>query len=127
MNAEKVIIELQKQYPQKIICVMPETNPTEMVCEIDPAENHPDYSIAVAVIDESKPHFHDKTTEEYEVIKGMLELFIENKKHVLHEGDVVTIPPRNTHYAKGRETWVKVTSTPGWTSEDHIILKDNKL
>lgn len=28
------------------------------------------------------------------------------------------IEPEEYHIAKGKETWVKVTSVPGWTPED---------
>jgi mannose-6-phosphate isomerase-like protein (cupin superfamily) len=121
MNSKNVIEELQKLYPQKIIFCMPEQNPTEIVCEIEPASDHPEYSVAVAVIDGSKPHFHAKTKEAYEVLKGILELNIEGKKLILKEGESKTIEPGNSHYAKGNETWVQVTSTPGWTIEDHIF------
>lgn len=119
MNTTEIIKELEKKYPGKFILKNNEINPTEIVCEIEPTQNHPDYSIVIAVIDRSIPHYHTKTIEEYEVIKGVLTLFVENRKILLHVGEKYTIPLNTIHHAEGVETWIKTTSHPGWTKEDH--------
>ena len=123
MNVRRVIGQLEKDYPSKKIIKNNEKNPTEIVCEIDPIEKHPNYSIAVAIVDQSIPHYHKKTTETYEVLKGELTLTLDNKDKLLKKGDKVTIKPNTIHSAKGKETWIKAYSKPGWVHEDHILVK----
>ena len=83
MNIQKVISELQEKYPGKKIFKNNEDNPTEILCELDPSSDHPEYSNAVAVIDKSAVHYHKKTTETYKVIKGELKLFLNGKMKLL--------------------------------------------
>jgi len=122
MDTKKVVAELSQKYPGKKIVQLPENNPTEILCEIDPATNHPEKSIAIAVIDKSEPHYHKKTTEIYKVIKGNLSMVIDGQKNKLEEGDSLIIKPRDIHYAIGDETWIEVYSEPGWSPEDHILI-----
>lgn len=125
MNKQKILKELKEKYPEANIVLNNKQNPTEIICEIDPTSQHPDYSIAIAVINRSISHFHKITTEEYEVIKGKLTLTIDGKEHALNKGDKFVIKPNMIHSAEGNETWVKVTSKPGWTIEDHFLLANN--
>lgn len=125
MNSKKIIEELKKKYPSKKIIKNDEDNPTEILCEVDPSVNHPEYSLAVAVINKSLPHVHKKSKETYKVTKGRLILFIDAKSHELHEGEELVIEPGQIHWAEGDETWIECYSEPGWTFEDHI-LRENK-
>lgn len=122
MNARKVINELVKKYPGKKIIKNKDRNLTEIICEIDPATEHPEKSIAIAVIDKTDTHYHKETTEVYEVMKGELIIHKDNEEYKLREGDRLTIKPGETHCAIGNETWVKVYSEPGWTPGDHILI-----
>ena len=122
MNKKKILNELRKKYPKANIVLNDQQNPTEIICEIEPTSKHSDYDIAIAVIDKSIPHYHKKTTEEYEVIKGKLVLTVGNKKIILKKGDKFVIKPNTIHFGKGQETWVKTTSKPGWTQEDHLLI-----
>lgn len=121
MNVEKVINELAQKYTGKKIVKNKEENPTEIICEIDPAANHPERGVAIAVIDRSEPHYHRKAIETYKVTKGELNVVINNQAHKLKEGEKLIIKPGDIHYAIGNETWVEVYSEPGWTPEDHIL------
>lgn len=120
MNVQKVISSLKSKYPGRNIIQNGEPV-SEVVCEVEPAEEHPSYSVAVAVIDRSEPHLHRQSEEEYEVIKGKLELDKGGNKIVLIEGDKIKINPGEVHSALGQETWVKVYSRPGWRAEDHLF------
>ena len=122
MDVSKVIAELEKKYPGKAIFKNGSSNPTEIICEVEPSSDHPDYSVAVAVIDQSQPHYHKKTFEIYEIIKGKLELTVDRKVFKLSQGEVFKIPTGKIHSTRGDETWVQVTSHPGWTPEDHILV-----
>ena len=123
MNSKKVVEELKAKYPGKNIVLDPPENPTEIIVEIEPTKNHPEKSLALAVVGKSKPHYHKKTTEIYEVVKGGLALFIDGKKHILKKGGKITIKPNTVHHAEGNETWFLTHSKPGWTSEDHIVVE----
>jgi mannose-6-phosphate isomerase-like protein (cupin superfamily) len=124
MDAKKVVAELERKYPGKNIIINNEDDPTEIICEIEPASLNPEKSIHIAVMDEKIKHYHRIAKETYEVIKGTLELTKAGKTHVLTEGQKLTINPEEFHMAKGKETWVKVTSEPAWTPQDNIPVEE---
>jgi mannose-6-phosphate isomerase-like protein (cupin superfamily) len=115
------INELSKKYPGKAIITNTKENPTEILCEVEPTNEHGDYSLAVSVIDKSIPHVHKKALEKYKVIKGKLKLYIGDKVIELTEGGECTINPGLVHWAEGNETWVECYAKPGWTQEDHVL------
>ncbi|MCL5676156.1 MAG: cupin domain-containing protein [Patescibacteria group bacterium] len=122
MNINKIIDELKTKYPNKNI--LQNGSPvTEIVCEIDPASQHSDYSVAIAVAGKSAAHYHKKTTEIYEVIKGILNVYKNNQKIIVKKGQKITIEPGVVHWVEGKETWFRTTSSPGWIVEDHIMIK----
>jgi mannose-6-phosphate isomerase-like protein (cupin superfamily) len=120
MNKQSIMSQLQKKYPGKNIVLNNEEHPTEIICETDPASGHPDNSIAVAVIDQSIPHYHIKATETYKVLKGDLTVQKGDESVQLKQGDELTIEPGIIHSAIGNAAWVEVRSEPGWAVEDHI-------
>jgi mannose-6-phosphate isomerase-like protein (cupin superfamily) len=125
MNIEKIKKELNNLYPDKDIFLLTnsEGEVVEILCEVEPSKDHPEHSKAIAVINSSKLHYHKVTTETYKIIKGSLDLFVDDQKITLHAGDEYTITPRQKHRAEGAETWVEVYSEPGWTFEDHILVE----
>lgn len=124
MNHKQVINQLREKYPKKAIFSLPDDNPTEILCEIEPTSEHPEYSRAISIIDISAPHYHEKTTETYKVIKGTLKVVVDGLVHELEKDDELTIKPRSVHYAIGNETWIECYSEPGWIPDDHILVKD---
>lgn len=126
MNTNKLIKQLTSAHPGKNI-VLNKSNDSdeviEILCEVEPTEDHPKWSRAIAVIDKSVPHYHLKLTETYKVLKGSLELYLDDKKVALKEGEEVTIDPSIVHWAKGDETWVECVSRPGWSIDDHVIIQ----
>lgn len=123
MNVSKVIRQLKTKHPKKAIIQNNPTNPTEIVCETISSAENPKESVAIAVIDQSIPHFHKKTTEVYEVIKGTLKVKVDEKESLLKEGQKCAIKPNQVHSASGNETWVKCIARPGWKAEDHILIE----
>jgi mannose-6-phosphate isomerase-like protein (cupin superfamily) len=121
MNVQKVVEELKKEYPGKNIIINDPDNPTEIVCEVEPGSMNPDKSVAIAVMDENIMHYHRLAKETYEVLKGVLELTKGGKTYFLSPGEELVIEPEEYHIAKGKETWVKVTSEPAWTPEDQFF------
>ena len=76
---------------------------TELIAELGVSEDGAS-STAVAVIDRALPHQHHVTREDYMVIKGSLAVHVDDQIHELHEGEVLTIHPGQTHYAVGQAT-----------------------
>lgn len=124
MDVPKVVDELKKKYPGKNIILNPPNDPREIVCEIEPASENREKSIAIAILDNNIKHFHRKAKETYEVIRGTLELTKDGKTYFLSPGEKLVIEPEKYHMAKGKETWVKVTSVPAWTPEDQIPIEE---
>lgn len=122
MNTQKIVKELYTKYPGKEIVLDPSENPTEIICELEPTSDHPERSTALAIVGKSKPHYHKKSTEIYEAVKGTLTVYKGGKKFMLNEGEKITIEPNIVHYVEGDEAWFLTYSTPGWTFEDHIVV-----
>lgn len=121
MTESEVLDYFAKKYPSKNIVKLPEDNPQEIICEIDPTAKHPGYNVAIAAIRQSVPHHHNHAVETYEVMQGKLALTIDDDTVHLRQGDTYTVFPPQVHSAKGDFMLVKVRSEPGWTPEDHIL------
>lgn len=127
MDVKKVTAELKKEYPGAKIIVNDKNKPSEILCEVDPSAKHPGFSTAVSVIDKTEPHSHERSAEIYYVLRGKLELFLNNERYILTQDQFKVIPPQTIHFAQGTETWVLVYAEPGWSKEDHISLKERPL
>jgi len=126
MNIQKITAKLKSLYPGRKVIVTDPLNPTEIISEVEPTDEHPNWSVVVAVINSTRLHYHNRLTEIYHVMNGTLDMYLNNQLHRLQKGDVIKIPPTTHHYSIGNETLVYVYSTPGWTPEDHILVIDNK-
>lgn len=122
MNINEVISQMKHTYPGKKIIITDPANPGEIICETEPTEAHPDWSEAIAVIDYTRLHYHQVLTETYKVLQGDLDIVIQGKTHHLSTGVSITIHPNTHHKAFGQETWIRVSSNPGWTTKDHILV-----
>lgn len=120
MDARKIVNTLKKRYPGKNIVLNTPEYPLEIVCELDPVSQ----TRAVAVIDYTRPHYHHKNTETYEVIRGELKVILGDQEIILHKGESFVIKPGIIHSAVGQETWINVHSDPGWNLADHILVKN---
>lgn len=127
MNAKKLKRDLLERYPDAAIILLPSDHPREILCEIDPATSHTDYSVAISVIEKSTPHYHKIATEEYEVLSGEVTLYLGDEKKILKAGDKVMIKPGTIHWAKSKSGWIKCTSRPGWIPLDHLLAENRYL
>ncbi len=125
MDAKKIVDAFLFKYPGRNIVLLPPENPLEIICEIEPTSEHPDYSIAVAAIDKSEPHCHKASTETYEVLRGRLILKLANRNVILYPGMNYVILPKTVHSAEADAAVVRVTSRPGWTPEDHVLVNEH--
>ncbi len=112
-----------EHHPGCNVVLIPAENPTEIICEIDPAHDHTEYSVAIAAILESVPHYHALSTETYKVLRGNLTLHVDDEIIRLSQDDSYTIKPGQIHFSQGDFSLVEVRSEPGWTNDDHIIVK----
>lgn len=58
MDVNRVLSELKAKYHDKKILLNPKDNPTEIIVEIEPTSEHPEKSLALAVVGKSKQHYH---------------------------------------------------------------------
>jgi mannose-6-phosphate isomerase-like protein (cupin superfamily) len=112
---EEIRAKLSKSYPGSHVKVAEDK--CEIIAEISDG-------FAVAVIEKSIPHFHQKMQEVYRVLSGILYVACEARGHVLNKGDTITIEPGQIHFARaaGEPVWIEVESVPPWRPDDHLIL-----
>lgn len=125
MDKQKIVRRIKEEHPNKEIFLDPpgSDNPTEIIVELEPASEHPERSLALAVVGKSAPHYHKVSTEIYESVEGDLTVIVDNEKHILKPGEKFTITPGQIHSAEGENVWFLTHSTPGWTPEDHIVVE----
>lgn len=112
------IASLRKEFPDRAVFADDPDTPKEIVVEL---QKTMDFSLAIAVIDESRPHFHRLATETYHVLEGTLDLMVDGVHERIGPGTTRVISPGRVHSAKGSATRVEVTCSPPWTPEDHIL------
>ena len=127
MDLEKVQKELKEKYPGNNIVVIEEGDYQEIICEIESSIDHPERSLAMAVVGRSQPHYHKVSTEVYEVVKGELIISIDGETQILNEGESLEIKPGIVHSAQGNECWFLTHSRPGWQLEDHILVAEDDM
>lgn len=65
--------------------------------------------------DQAPPHVHHRSDEAFCVLRGRLEVLVGNTRHVLEQGDFVTVPAGTTHTfatVDGASARVLVVMTP---------------
>ncbi len=121
-RSDRILNELSVKYPDKKAYDL-DGRGEHFVTKIEPASDQSEYDLTVEVIISSKPHKHIRTTQNYKVLSGTLELHDEEKTIILQKGSLYTVVPPNIHWAKSEnECWVEILSKPGWTKEDHIVV-----
>lgn len=87
------------------------------------------WTLAVADITQSAPHFHRYISETYIMVTGVLEVTIDDKQYVMHPGDVIVIPANAVHSARSltdEPARILVPCVPGWTPKDHNLVTPAK-
>lgn len=122
-EAQAALPEIQKLSPELYKFKL--ELPKETIYELVGTNEGLGWSLAIADIIESEPHYHHFTSETYTLVTGILEVSIDGAKHVMHPGDVLVIPLDTVHSAKSlneQPARVLVSCVPGWTQEDHILV-----
>ncbi len=121
-RSERILSDLKSKYPNAVSYDL-DGRGMHFVCEVEPVTEHPEYDKAVEVIIESKPHKHIKMVQDYTILRGDLELHLNDEVISLKTGDKYTVLPGDVHWAKSNnECWLEIYSKPGWTKEDHIVV-----
>jgi len=116
MDIKKITLQLKEAYSTAEIVLEPHENP-KAVHAVTKAQDGSS-SVTVSVVDEIPAHHHKRTAEIYFVMKGSLTLFVNGETFILKEGDYHIVPPGETHWAQGNETWLEVYAEPGLVIED---------
>ncbi|MDX1765318.1 MAG: cupin domain-containing protein [Candidatus Saccharimonadales bacterium] len=121
MNIDEVVEEIKSQYPGSNIVIQDEDGYLEIIVEVEPTADHPEYSRAVIVAGKSRPHFHKRSTEIYRVLRGKMKVAVDGRIHELVAGDEITIKPGQVHSLAAERVWFEAISRPGWTKDDHFL------
>lgn len=122
MDWRKEVARLEREFPGRTVIRLPEDEPTELVCEIEQTAA-PDQSVAIAVIDASRPHVHRETIEVYLVEEGPLFVTVDDRCYTVETGGSLVIRPGQVHFARGVAARVRVIAAPAWRASDHTIVK----
>lgn len=123
MDAGAICDGLRKRFPDGHLKLLPESSPTEIVCELGSVDEGKT-STAIAVIEHSVPHVHHRTTETYRVTDGTGTLTIDGRPRPLRVGDTAVIRPGQIHGVVGDPMWVEVECSPAYSASDHILCPD---
>lgn len=100
--------------------------PNETIYELVGTEEGLGWSMAIADIVQTAPHYHRDLSETYIVVSGLLEVTVDDKSYVMRQGDVMVIPTNAVHSARSltdEPARILVSCVPGWTPEDHTLIK----
>jgi len=144
-QVESITADFKRKYPGKNVVVNKDKwgRVIEIICEVEPSSEHPEYSLAIVAAKHIAPHYHKKSTEEYKILEGSLALYKNGEIVRLSPGDKAVIKPYEVHggEAVGAGTTVSFAngfmanstidfvlfeahSSPGGQFEDHIIIPD---
>ncbi|PIQ20517.1 MAG: hypothetical protein COW65_14580 [Cytophagales bacterium CG18_big_fil_WC_8_21_14_2_50_42_9] len=94
---------------------------------ISSADTNKESVIEFSIIPNEKTpwHYHTLFSETFEVLKGTLEVGLNNQVRRLKKGNMVTIKPREKHYfhnVSNDECLIKVTVSPGNKNFENALL-----
>ena len=74
-------------------------------------------------------HYHEIMEEDFYILEGTIDIYVEDKKYTLKEGDFISIPPQKTHYVKNNyKEPIKMVSVLGPHQViDKVDVKDYKI
>lgn len=82
--------------------------------------------IQVTIKDSTKKHYHKKLTEVYYVLKGSIEMEIDDKIEQLDQSSLIMIYPNTKHKARKiseQDAEILVACCPPWSEEDEILVE----
>jgi GrpB-like predicted nucleotidyltransferase (UPF0157 family) len=122
MDVERIARQLRDAFPHGTLLRPTDANANELIYELEPGAEHPEYSKAVAVIERIPGHFSRRSTLRFTVLRGTLKLFPHGELRVLNVGDTCEIEPYVFFWAEADEACVEVFGTPAWTVQDRRFV-----
>lgn len=88
----------------------------------------PQVDIGMVIImpgEDFNTHFHVEVEEDFFTLEGSVEIYIEEKKIVLNEGDLIRVPPKSKHYLRnvGDKPWKAVFVKSPYDPKDKIDVE----
>lgn len=96
----------------------------EIVYEITKQHDGLPFGIAIADIQESRPHFHKVTWELYICVQGNLDVYLGEQCHPIKPGDSIEISPGVVHYARSNTqdpSRLIVVTIPEFSESDYYV------
>lgn len=81
--------------------------------------------VHVTIKNSTKKHYHKKLTEVYFVLKGSIDMKIDDKTEHLEKGHMIMIFPSTNHKAwktSKEDAEILVACCPPWSEEDEIMV-----
>lgn len=113
-----------------IVRRLKDTKPAEITCGIMRSlieKESPAVSIIhVTIKDVTKKHYHKKLTEFYYVLKGSIDMELDNTVEHLEKNSLIMIAPNTNHKAwktSKEDAEVLVVCCPPWSEKDEILVE----
>lgn len=97
----------------------------ESIHEILTGKDNLPIGVAVAVIKESKLHYHKNTMEWYIILEGTAEITLNYDKVCAEKHTLIFIEPNTKHMVKRigmSRVKILVITSPPWTENDHYVI-----
>ncbi len=81
--------------------------------------------VHVTITDSTKKHYHKKLTEIYFVLKGAIDVELDDKVEHLAEGEMIMIFPETNHKARKtskEDAEILVICLPPWAESDEVFV-----
>jgi mannose-6-phosphate isomerase-like protein (cupin superfamily) len=106
-------------------------NPTQITCgtmrKLTGSNDFKDMDVVhVTITDPTKKHFHKKLTEIYYVLKGSIDVEVDQEVEHLKKDQMIMIFPNTNHKAwktSEEDAEILVVCCPPWTEEDEILVE----
>ena len=82
--------------------------------------------VHVTITDSTKKHYHKKLTEVYFVLKGAINVEVDDKVEHLEKGEMIMIYPHTNHKAwktSKEDAEILVACSPPWAEEDEVLVE----
>ena len=114
-----------------IVRKIDDATPRDITCgimrDLTTSKDFKDMDIVhVTITDSTKKHYHKKLTECYYVIKGAIDVEIDDKIEHLEKGALIMIFPNTNHKARktsNEDAEILVICCPPWAEEDEVLVE----
>jgi mannose-6-phosphate isomerase-like protein (cupin superfamily) len=114
-----------------IVRKVQDANPRQITCgimrKLTASNDFKDMDIVhVTITNSTKRHYHKKLTEVYYVLKGSIDVDVDDKVEHLKRDEMIMIFPNTNHKAwktSKEDAEILVICCPPWSEEDEILIE----